>query len=375
MTKIRISEKAEPLNVVARNIRKIKREQAENIFDDLNSAYCIVLGGEGRSKGALDIGAGIDNKDVRTIFDIDFPGRDMLEAAPVLEKKYSKIALLVNSGSGETTTPKTMVEQLSNYIERKKTKKFTIDAIVSDKNSSIGKIGEKSYGNIVEIKGRRKQKNAKNTNESLKHGIMNDIYELGTLLFVQKIKEVINKGGKYKTVPKEINTELGLIGRTVDKFIESDMFENIINILESRSRITMGGLGPARNVANMTVIRLQHVKRAIGDEAYLSGASAPNLRARDILFLISWSGETEPLLQWCDTQKKVGGYIYSITGNESALSEKSDDCFIIDRPPEVFYMLATFILSPLPAYLVQRLHERGFDLPDYIIEWWHSKTE
>jgi len=144
--------------------------------------------------------------------------------------------------------------------------------------------------------------------------------------------------------------------------------------LETRSRITMGGLGPARNVAKMTAIRLQHVKRAIGDEAYLSGPFAPRPRAGDILFLVSWSGETEPLFGWCSEQKKFGGYVYSIVGNESTLSRESKS-FIIPSSPIEFYERATFALSPLPLHLVERLNQRGFKLPEYIMEWWHSVTQ
>ncbi|MCK4475839.1 MAG: hypothetical protein KAU16_03855, partial [Methanophagales archaeon] len=62
-------------------------------------------------------------------------------------------------------------------------------------------------------------------------------------------------------------------------------------------------------------------------------------------------------------------------GNESTLSRESDS-FIIDATPTTFYERATFALSPLPLHLVKRLHERGFRLPEYIMEWWqHSVTE
>ncbi len=361
------------INGVIKNVSNVKLSEFEPFYEDLNSADCIILVGEGRSQGALYIGMGQMDKWVRTMVDIDFPGRDMVEAAPVLEKKYDRIALLVNSGSGETSTPKIVVKQLSDYIEREKSDKFTIDAVVSNLDSSIGKIREKDYGNVVELKGRGKK--STRANAFLKHGIMNDVYELGSLLLFQKTKEAINEKKDYKAVFGKIEEESKVISKIVNRFVSSDIYKDIIDRLETRSRITMGGLGPARNVAMMTAIRLQHVKRAIGDEAYLSGPFAPRPRAGDILFLISWSGETEPLLGWCREQKKFGGYAHSIIGNESTLSRESDS-FIIDATPTTFYERATFALSPLPLHLVKRLHERGFRLPEYIMEWWqHSVTE
>ncbi|MFZ2071279.1 MAG: hypothetical protein WAV32_06760 [Halobacteriota archaeon] len=356
-----------------KNVRNVRRREFKPFFNALKEADCIILAGEGRSQSALYIGMGQMNKEVRTMVDIDFPGSNIVEAAPVLEKTYNKIALLVNSGSGETSTPKIVVRQLADYIKRKKSDKFTINVVVSDTNSSIGKIGKEDYGNVVELKGRESKPGT--TNAFLKHGIMNDVYELGSLLLLQKTKEAINEHNDYKAVFRKIEVESKEISRIVNRFVSSDIYVDVIDRLETRSRITMGGVGPARNVAKMTAIRLQHVKRAIGDEAYLSGSFAPRSRAGDILFLISRSGETEPLLGWCREQARFGGCTYSIVGHESSLS-KSSDSFIIECTPTTFYERTTFALSPLPLHLVERLHQRGFMLPEYIMEWLqHSVTE
>jgi D-arabinose 5-phosphate isomerase GutQ len=358
---------------VMKNLHSIKPREFKPFYDDLDAADCIILVGEGRSQSALYIGMGQLDKWVRTMIDIDFPGRDIVEAAPVLEKKYDRIALLVNSGSGETSTPRIVVKQLSDYIEREKSDKFTIDAVVSNTNSSIGKICEKGYGNVLELKGRERRPNT--TNAYLKHGIMNDVYELGSLLLFQKTKEALNEKKDYTAVFERIEEESKIITKIVRNLINRKYYKDIIDKLETRSRITMGGLGPARNVAKMTAIRLQHVKRALGDEAYLSGPFAPRPRAGDILFLVSDSGETEPLLGWCKEQKRFGGYVYSIVGNESTLSRETDS-FIIESTPTTFYERATFALSPLPLHLVKRLNQRGLKLPEYIMEWLqHSVTE
>jgi 6-phospho-3-hexuloisomerase len=374
MTATNISEEVGYINTVVKNVRNVNKRDFKPFFEDLNDADCIVLFGEGRSQSALYIGMGQIKKEVKTMIDIDFPGRNILEAAPILEEQYDRIALLVNSGSGETTTPKIVVKQLSDYIERTKSDKFTIDAVVSNRSSSIGKVGEKEYGDIVELEG-REEVPPDIRNEFLKHGIMNDIYELGSLLLFQKTKEAINEKKDDEAVFEKIEEESAVIGSIVDEFVRSAMYRDLVARLETRSRITLGGLGPARNVAKMTAIRLQHVKRALGDEAYLSGPFAPRPRAGDLLFLISWSGETESVVKWCREQQSIGAYVYSLVGNESTLSRESESC-IIRSLPTTFYERATFALSPLPMHLVERLNLRRFTLPEYIMQWWeHSVTQ
>ncbi len=369
MSRSRGSPGVRYISGVIKNVRNVNKREFQAFYEDLFDADCIILVGEGRSQSALYIGMGQMDKVVRTMVDIDFPGRNILEAAPVLEKKHDKIVLLVNSGSGETATPKIVVRQLSEYIERTGTSKFTIDVVVSNPNSSIGRIREKEYGHMVELKGREKKPNS--TNAFFKHGIMNDVYELGSLLLFQKTKEAINEYADYRAVFDKIDEESKVITKMVKEFVNSDIYWDTIDRLETRSRITLGGLGPARNVAKMTAIRLQHVKRAIGDEAYLSGPFAPKPRAGDILLLISWSGETEPLLGWCKEHKNFGGYVYSVVGNESVLARETKS-FVIPSSPVEFYERATFALSPLPMHLVERLNQRGLKLPEYIMEWWHS---
>ena len=355
---------------IMENVRQVKEEDIVDLYNDIHEADCIILVGEGRSQGALLIGMGQINKTVRLIEDVDFPGRNIIDAAPRLERMHRCIVVLVNSGSGETTIPKIVVKELSEYIEKTRSEKFKIHAVVSDPLSSVGRICEKPFGNVLVLKGR----NLKETNDFASHGIMNDVYELGSMLIFQKIKEHIINQAPPEGIKEDILREGDVVRDIVHEFINSPMYENIISNLERRSHITIGGLGPARHVATMTAIRLQHVKRAIGDDAYPAGPFAPKPRAGDLLMLISWSGETLPLLEWCKIHKNVGAFVYSIVGNYSTLSEHSES-FILNAPASVFYERAAFALSPLPIHLVERLKERGFELPDYIMRWFHSETE
>ncbi|MCU4139753.1 MAG: D-arabinose 5-phosphate isomerase GutQ [Methanophagales archaeon] len=399
---------------VVENVKRVRESDLRAIYEDLSEADCIILVGEGRSQGALFIGMGQINKTVRTVEDIDFPGRNILDAAPKLERMHGKIVVLVNSGSGETPIPKIVAQQLAEYIEKTHSEKFKIDAIVSNPKSSVGEIA-KSFGSVVVLagrdgesgkrkrsgsgedstrnstadagvarvarekgdaredgkKGEEKEDEEEEEADILESGIMNDIYELGSLLILQKIKECINEGEGFECLTAAINEEARAIREVVSDFIRCELYGDIIDELERRNRIIIGGFGPARHVAMMTAIRLQHVKRAIGDDAYLAGPFAPRPRAGDILFLISWSGETLPLLEWCRKHKEIGGSVYSIVGNYSTLAEQSKS-FRLNAPVSVFYERATFALSPLPLHLVERLRERGFELPEYIMRWFHS---
>jgi 6-phospho-3-hexuloisomerase len=144
--------------------------------------------------------------------------------------------------------------------------------------------------------------------------------------------------------------------------------------MEKRGHVIVGGTGIARVVALMSVIRLQHVKRAIGDEAYLSGPLAPRPRAGDTVLLVSWSGENETLLQWMKESRIFGANTYSITGRESTLSRNTDS-FVLPSDPSDFYLRAAFVLSPIPLSLVDKLDSRGLKLPEYIMGWYHSVTQ
>jgi 6-phospho-3-hexuloisomerase len=132
----------------------------------------------------------------------------------------------------------------------------------------------------------------------------------------------------------------------------------------------------------MTAIRLFHIKGFLGDNVYIArGINTPHPRAGDLEILVSYSGETKPVIVWCDVFKKLNGIVLSITGTrDSTLAKKSDYQIILEEvskpgQPRRFYMRAAYVLSPLPVKLAERLSERGLKLPEYIINWYHSVTQ
>ena len=360
------------INETAENVQSISEEEVRSLLDNLRGAECLILAAEGRSKAALHIGIGQIKREVKLVEDLDFPGRNLLEAVPVLKKRYDKIALVINSSSGKTTTPRETAKELAGYISKRDlNKQFSIDVVTSRSYSSIGRIGKK-YGTMLKLCGPKCK--AKTTDWVIKQGIMNDVYELGSLVLFQKIKEAINEGRDHQWVIKEMNKEMEMAGRTIDRYVDSAVYQSAVEKMSTRSHATLGGRGPAKNVAEMTVIRLQHVKRAMGDQAYLSGELAPKPRHGDSLLLVSWSGEDKPLLAWRREYAASGADTFSIVGNKSPLSEATDS-IVIESPASQFYLQAAFLLSPLPLLLVSKLKKYGFKLPPEIMGWYHSSTE
>jgi len=189
---------------------------------------------------------------------------------------------------------------------------------------------------------------------------MNDIYELATMLFLQKTKESIKKEQDYQTVFTKIQNEGRIIKKIINDFTTHDIYQELLKKLETRAKITIGGMGPARNVAKMTAIRMQHIKRILCGDCRLAGPFAPRTEPGDILLLISWSGETATILNWAREHKKMGGYIYSIVGQESPLSRESHSITIEDADDETFDQRTAFALSPLPISLLEMVSHSDF---------------
>ncbi|MDH5783493.1 MAG: SIS domain-containing protein, partial [Candidatus Bathyarchaeota archaeon] len=173
--------------------------------------------------------------------------------------------------------------------------------------------------------------------------------------------------------------EFRVLGEMIDSNVGSEAYDSLIDIMERRSDVFLGGKGTADEVVKMTVIRLAHIKKFLGDNVYIvRGVNTPRPRAGDLEILVSYSGETKSVVNWCNIFRDLKGVVFSVTGTKgSPLDKKSDYKIILEekvRPgqPRRFYMRAAFVLSPLPVKLVERLREKGLILPEYIIDWYHS---
>jgi D-arabinose 5-phosphate isomerase GutQ len=318
------------------------------------------------------------NKVVLTPDDPGFPGKSMYDAAGDLERRYKKTLLLINSGSGYSDDPLVMAQDLARYIEEKKTSKFTMGLLTSALESPLAQI-TRQYGHVVHIKGRGRLKPSFEYSET---GMMGDVFELGTLLLLCMMIEAIFRNLEVEDVFKLCKEEFEKIGAMIDANVKSETYTQLVDLLEKRTNVFLGGKGTANEIAKMTGVRLFHIKSFLGDNVYVTrGVNTPHPRAGDLEILMSFSGETKPVLIWADVMKKFNGTVLAITGSpDSTLAKKADVKIILEEEvkpgtPRRFYTRAAYVLSPLPVKLAERLGQRGLKLPEYIISWYHSVTQ
>ena len=318
------------------------------------------------------------NKVVLTPDDPGFPGKNMYDAAADLERRYKKTLLLMNSGSGYSDDPLVMAQDLARYIEEKKTSKFSMGLMTSSLESPLAQITSQ-HGHVVQLKGRGKSKPSFEYSET---GMMGDIFELGTLSLLGMMIEAIFRNLEVDDIFELCTEEFEKIGAMMDANLESETYNQLVDLLEKRTNVFMGGKGTADQIAKMTAIRLFHIKSFLGDNVYVTrGINTPHPRAGDLEILMSYSGETKPVLIWCDVMKKFNGNVLAITGaKDSTLAKKADLKIILEEEtkpgaPRRFYTRAAYALSPLPVKLAERLALRGLRLPEYIISWYHSVTQ
>jgi len=374
------------VNKIRDNILSIRRKDLAPLYTALKSADCIVCGGSGRSLYSLNAAVsqialsqvGWRNKVVLTPDDPGFPGKNMYDAAADLERRYKKILLLMNSGSGYSDDPLVMAQDLARYIEEKKTSKFTMGLMTSSLESPLAQITSQ-HGHVVQIKGRGKSKPSFEYSET---GLMGDVFELGTLLLLCMMIEAIFRNLEVEDVFKLCKEEFEKIGAIIDANVKSETYTQLVDLLEKRTNVFLGGKGTANEIAKMTAIRLFHIKSFLDDNVYVTrGVNTPHPRAGDLEILLSFSGETKPVIIWADVMKKFNGTVLAITGaKDSTLANKADLKIILEEEvkpgtPRRFYTRAAYVLSPLPVKLAERLGQRGLKLPEYIISWYHSVTQ
>jgi D-arabinose 5-phosphate isomerase GutQ len=318
------------------------------------------------------------NKVILTPDDPGFPGKSMYDAAPDLERRYKKTLLLMNSGSGYSDDPLVMAQDLAKYIEQKKSTHFSMGLLTSSTASPLAEITQK-HGQVVQLKGRGKLKPSFEYSET---GMMGDIFELGTLELLNSMIEAIFRNLEVNDVFRLCVEEFEKIGDMIDANVNSDTYTQLVDLLEKRTNVFLGGKGTANEIAKMTGVRLFHIKSFLGDNVYITrGVNTPHPRAGDLEILLSFSGETRPVTIWADVIKKFAGTVFAITGNkDSTLAKKADLKIILPEEvkpstPRRFYTRAAYVLSPLPVRLAERLGERGLNLPEYIISWYHSVTQ
>lgn len=83
------------INKIRENVLAVDVNQLQSLHDELRESDCIVILGSGRSARAMSIPASqmamaANPKTIISPDDIGFPGANLYEAAPVLEKNIAK---------------------------------------------------------------------------------------------------------------------------------------------------------------------------------------------------------------------------------------------------------------------------------------------
>jgi D-arabinose 5-phosphate isomerase GutQ len=374
------------VNRIKDNILSINKKSLAPLYEDLKAADCVVCGGSGRSLYSLNAAmsqialsqVGWRNKVVLTPDDPGFPGKNMYDAASDLDRRYKKVLLLMNSGSGYSDDPLVMAQDLTRYIEEKKTSKFRMGLLTSAIQSPLADITNK-YGSVVQIKGRGKLKPSLDYSEI---GMMGDIFELGTLELLNLMIEAIYRNLEIDDVFPMCEEEFNTIGGLIDANVNSETYTKLVDILEKRTNVYLGGKGTANEIMKMAGVRLFHIKTFLGDNVFMTrGVNTPHPRSGDLEILMSFSGESKPVVLWCDVLQKFNGLVLAFTSKkDSTLARKADLKIILEEEsktgaPRRFYTRAAYVLSPLPVRLAERLESRGLKLPEYILSWYHSVTQ
>jgi len=374
------------VNRIQENILSIKKKELAPLYEEIKSADCIICSGSGRSLYSLNAAmsqialatAGWRNKIVLTPDDPGFPGKSMYDAAPDFERRYKKTLLLMNSGSGFSEDPLVMAQDLAKYIDEKKSNHFSMGLLTSATETPLAQITQ-AHGQVVQLKGRGK---LKPSFEYAETGMMGDIFELGTLELLNSMIEAIYRNLDVDEIFPLCVEEFERIGEMIDSNVNSETYVQLVDLLEKRTNLFFGGRGTANEIAKMTAVRMFHIKSFLGDNVYMTrGVNTPHPRAGDLEILLSCSGETRPVLLWQEVLQKFNGTVFAITSNaESTLAKKADLKIILPEEakpsfPRRFYTRAAYVLSPLPVKLAERLGERGLNLPEYIISWYHSVTQ
>jgi len=139
----------------------------------------------------------------------------------------------------------------------------------------------------------------------------------------------------------------------------------LTQLLDSAKRIFIAGAGRSKLVGNFFAMRLVHGGY---DVSVVGEIVTPSIKNGDLLIIISGSGETEQLIAFTKSAKKVGAKIVLISAkNESTIGDMADAVFQIGRseqygkvlgmPMGTVFELSTLLF--LEATISHVIHEKG----------------
>jgi len=153
----------------------------------------------------------------------------------------------------------------------------------------------------------------------------------------------------------------------------------LTEMLDSAKRIFVSGAGRSKLVGNFFAMRLVHGGY---DVSVVGEIVTPSIKQGDLLIIISGSGETEQLIAFTKSAKKIGANIVLISSkSESTIGDMADAVFQIGRseqygkvkgmPMGTVFELSTLLF--LEALISHIIHDKG--IPEEIMRERHANLE
>ncbi|ASF44651.1 6-phospho-3-hexuloisomerase [Methylovulum psychrotolerans] len=153
----------------------------------------------------------------------------------------------------------------------------------------------------------------------------------------------------------------------------------LTQLLDSAKRIFIAGAGRSKLVGNFFAMRLVHGGY---DVSVVGEIVTPSIKAGDLLIIISGSGETEQLVAFTKSAKKIGANIVLISAKDSStIGDMADAVFQIGRaeqygkvfgmPMGTVFELSTLLF--LESTVSHIIHEKG--IPEEIMRERHANLE
>jgi 6-phospho 3-hexuloisomerase len=160
---------------------------------------------------------------------------------------------------------------------------------------------------------------------------------------------------------------------------DSSYDQRLTRMLDNAKRIFVSGAGRSKLVGNFFAMRLVH---AGYDVSVVGEIVTPSIKSGDLLIIISGSGETEQLIAFTKSAKKVGADIVLISAKgSSTIGDMADAVFQIGQAEQygkvvgmpmgtVFELSTLFFLESTISHII---HEKG--IPEEIMRERHANLE
>ncbi|NOT13207.1 MAG: 6-phospho-3-hexuloisomerase [Methylococcaceae bacterium] len=153
----------------------------------------------------------------------------------------------------------------------------------------------------------------------------------------------------------------------------------LTQLLDGAKRIFIAGAGRSKLVGNFFAMRLVHGGY---DVSVVGEIVTPSIKNGDLLIIISGSGETEQLIAFTKSAKKVGANIVLISAKDSStIGDMADAVFQIGKAEQygkvvgmpmgtVFELSTLFFLEATISHII---HEKG--IPEEVMRSRHANLE